>query len=172
MDTDLTSDFLIYNILKNTDDKFIQEFNLKFIDKSVPAEESNTIYIANMGLEINKETFHSAEYKALVDVYVKTKNTNYIEASQYLRTVVKHIKTVLKTNVTCRRRHIAFRNITYEYGSVYVLKGLHLIIQMNEMESNNITDEPQLISELELDEMDIYITTDECHRKGFDKQIG
>ena len=48
LETDLTSDILIYNLLKNSDDPFIQEFNIKFIDRSVPSEESNTIYIANM----------------------------------------------------------------------------------------------------------------------------
>ena len=59
LETDLTSDILLYNLLRNTDDEFIQEFNIKFIDRSVPAEESNTIYIANMDLETSKETFHS-----------------------------------------------------------------------------------------------------------------
>lgn len=172
IDTDLTSDFLIYNLLVNTDDEFIKEFNIKFIDKSVPAEESNTIYIANMDLETNKETFHSTEYNALVNLFIKTKNTNYIEASQYLRTVVKHIKNVLKSNVTCRRRHIQFRNITYEYGSVYTLKGLHMIIQLNEIESNNMTSEPVYFNELELGELDVYVTTDDLHNKGIDKKVG
>lgn len=171
VDTDLTSDFLIYNILVNSDDPFIKEFNIKFIDRSVPAEESNTIYVANMDLELVRDTFNSTEYKALVNLFVKTKNTNYIEASQYLRTVVKHIKQVLKTNVTCKRRHISFRNITYEYGSVYTLKGLHMIIQLNEMESNNMTEDPAIISEVELGDLDIYVTTDDLHLKGIDKRV-
>lgn len=171
IETDLTSDFLIYNILNNTDDKFIQEFNIQFINRSVPAEESNTIYIANMDLETNKDTFHSTEYRALINLFVKTKNTDYIEASQYLRTVVKHIKNVLKSNVTCQRRHIVFRNITYEYGSSYTLKGLHMIIQMNEMESNRLTEEPQIIDEIGLKDLDVYITTDYYHRKGIDKKV-
>ena len=116
LETDLTSDILIYNLLRSTSDKFIQEFNIKFIDRSVPSEESNTIYIANIDLETQKETFHSVEYKALVNLYIKTKNTDYLEGSQYLRTVAKHIKNVLKDNVTMRQRHIQFRNLTYEYG--------------------------------------------------------
>ena len=76
LETDLTSDILIYNLLRKTDDKFIKEFNIKFIDKSVPAEESNTIYIANMDLETTRETFNSTEYTALVNLFVKTKNTD------------------------------------------------------------------------------------------------
>lgn len=171
IDTDLTSDFLIYNLLMKSDDEFIREFNIKFIDKSVPAEGNNTIYVANIDLETNNETFHSTEYRALVNLFVKTKNTNYIEASQYLRTVVKHIKNVLKSDVTCRRRHIQFRNITYEYGSVYTLKGLHMIIQLNEVESNNISQEPTYISEVELGELDVYVTTDDLHKKGINKKV-
>ena len=141
LETDLTSDILIYNILRNTRDEYIKEFNIKFIDKSVPAEESNTIYIANVDLETRDETFDSFEYTALVNIYVKTKNTNYLEGSQYLRTCVKHIKNILLENVTCKQRHIRFRNTTYEYGSSYTLKGLHLLVQLNEYENKHVDHE-------------------------------
>lgn len=164
LETDLTSDILIYNLLRKSDDKFIKEFNIKFIDRSVPAEESNTIYVANMDLETNRETFNSTEYTALVNLFVKTKNTNYLEGSQYLRTVVKHIKNVLKSNVTCKQRHITFRNISYEYGSTYTLKGLHMIIQLNEIESMN-NDDPKIITELELKNLETYVVTDDLYYK-------
>ena len=134
-DNDMTSDILIFNILNNTDDEWIQKCNLKFIDKSVPAEEDDTIYIANVDLETLRETFNSVEYKALVNIYVKTKNTDYIEGSRFLRTVVKHIKNVLRGDVDCKQRRITFRNTTYEYGSKYTLKGLHLLVQMVEYEN-------------------------------------
>ena len=162
IETDLTSDILIYNLLRSTDDKFIQEFNIKFIDKSVPAEENNTIYIANIDLETRNETFHSCEYRALVNIFIKTKNTNYLEGSQYLRTVAKHIKNVLKSNVTMKRRHIQFRNLTYEYGSTYTLKGLHLIVQLNEMEMMNSTD-PVVIDEVMLNDLETYVVTDDIY---------
>ena len=168
LETDLTSDILIYNLLKNSDDPFIQEFNIKFIDRSVPAEESNTIYIANMDLETMRESFHSVEYTALVNIFVKTKQTNYLEGSQYLRTVVKHIKNVLKANVTCKRRHIQFRNITYEYGSTYTLKGLHLIIQMNEIESMN--GDPQIIDEVLLENLQTYVVSEDLYWREKNKQ--
>ena len=163
LETDLTSDILIYNILKNSDDKFIQEFNIKFIDRSVPAEESNTMYIANVDLETRNETFNHTEYTALVNIFVKTKQTNYLEGSQYLRTVVKHIKNVLKNNVTCKRRHIVFRNITYEYGSTYTLKGLHMIVQLNEMESHSV--DPPVITEVELADLETYVVSEELYWK-------
>ena len=169
LETDLTSDILIYNLLRSTDDKFIQEFNIKFIDRSVPAEESNTIYIANMDLELRKETFHSAEYNALINIFIKTKNTDYLEGSQYLRTVAKHIKNVLKGNVTCRQRHIVFRNITYEYGSTYTLKGLHLIVQMNEIESMN-SDDPVIIDKVMLENLETYVVSEELYWKEKNRQ--
>ena len=169
LETDLTSDILIYNLLRKTDDEFIQEFNIKFIDRSVPAEESNTIYIANMDLELRKETFHSAEYNALINIFIKTKNTDYLEGSQYLRTVAKHIKNVLKGNVTCRQRHIVFRNITYEYGSTYTLKGLHLIVQMNEIERMN-SDDPVIIDNVMLENLETYVVSEELYWKEKNRQ--
>lgn len=139
-DTDMTSDILIYNILKKSDDEFIQKCNLKFIDKSVPAQEDDTIYIANVDLENRLESYDGTEYLALVNIYVKTKDTDYLEGSRFLRTVVKHIKYVLKADSTCKSRHIKFRNIRYEYGSGYTLKGLHLLVQLLEMEHDSLED--------------------------------
>ena len=136
-DIDMTSDILVYNILEDSEDEWINKCNLKFIDKSVPAEEDDTIYIANVDLETIRESFTHTEYKALVNIYVKTKNTDYLEGSRFLRTVVKHIKKELRGNVDCKQRHITFRNTTYEYGSKYVLKGLHLLVQMIEYEHHN-----------------------------------
>lgn len=170
LETDLTSDILIYNILKNTDDPFIKKYNLKFIDRSVPAEESDTIYIANMDLEVRNETFSSFEYSSLVNIFVKTKKTSYLESSQHLRTVVKHIKTVLSNNVTCKQRHIRYRNINYEYGSTYTLKGLHLIVQLNEHESKH--NDPVLLTEAELDELETYVVSEELYWKEKNKQRG
>lgn len=152
-DTDMTSDILIYNILKNTDDEFIQKCNLKFIDRSVPAQEDDTIYIANIDLENNAESFDDTEYIALVNIYVKTKDTDYLNSSRFLRTVVKHIKHVLKSDEDCKSRHIRFPNIKYEYGSGYTLKGLHLIVQMLEYEYP--INEPSNCWDIDVDDIEI-----------------
>ena len=149
-ETDYTSDVLIFNLLRECDDEFINMFNIRFIDQSVPAMEDNTIYVANLDLEPRRESFNSIEYSALVNVYIKTKNTDYVTSSRVLRTVAKHIKTVLKTNVTCKQRHISFRNQTYEYGSNYTLQGLHLIVSMNELEILN-SDDADIVDELLID---------------------
>jgi len=150
---DMTSDILIFNILENSDDEFIKGCNIKFIDRSVPAEEDDTIYIANVDLETLRETFNSVDYKALVNIYVKTKSTDYLEGSKRLRTIVKHIKRELRGNVDCKQRRITFRNTTYEYGSKYTLKGLHLLVQMVEYENLNEPDEKE--SCLKIDEVDV-----------------
>lgn len=140
IDTDMTSDILIYNILKSTDDEFIRKCNLKFIDKSVPAMEDDTIYIANVDLEPFETTFDKVTYKALVNIYVKTKQTDYLKGSRFLRTVVKHIKKVLRDDNECKERGIIFRNTTYEYAGKYTLKGLHLLVQMMEHETTTFDD--------------------------------
>ena len=46
-----------------------------------------------------------------------------------------------------------------------------MIIQLNEMESNNMTEDPAIISEVELGDLDIYVTTDDLHLKGIDKRV-
>lgn len=153
IDNDMTSDLLIYDILTQSDDEFIKNCNIKFIDKSVPAEEDDTIYIANVDLETMRESFNHVEYKALVNIYVKTKNTNYLKGSRFLRTVVKHIKKVLRDNVDCKQRHITFRNTTYEYGGKYTLKGLHLLVQM--LENESISDDPKTESCITIDDVDV-----------------
>lgn len=156
MDTDMTSDILIFNILNKTDDPFISECNLKFIDKSVPAQDDDTIYVANVDLENLQETYDGTYYKALVNIFVKTKDTDYLEGSRFLRTVVKHIKHVLKQDEECRRRQITFRNMTYEYGSSYTLKGLHLLVQLREHESDDLDEKGSCVT-IDTDDMDINV---------------
>lgn len=153
IDTDMTSDILIYNILNQSEDPFIKKCNLKFIDKSVPAQEDNTIYIANMDLQVRQELFESTEYSALVNIFVKTKNTNYLKGSRFLRTVVKHIKHELRTDEECIARKIRFRNTTYEYGSGYTLKGLHLVVQLLEYEGYNLADDEYGCVKIDTDDL-------------------
>lgn len=155
---DLTSDILIYNLLFNSTDPWIKKCNLKFIDRSVPALEDDTIYVANIDLETSKDTFHSTEYKALVNIYIKTKQTDYLEGSRFLRTVAKHIKDLIKTDVNCKRRHAFVRNISYEYGSKYTLKGMHMIIQLKE--HDKIGEDPVILDEVCFEEVDVEIKND------------
>ena len=92
-----------------------------------------------------------------MNVYVKTKDTDYVTGSRFLRTVVKHIKHVLREDEDCKGRHITFRNITYEYGSGYTLKGLHLIIQLLEVESKSLEDEFSCINDVNADNIDVKV---------------
>lgn len=156
-DTAMTSDILIYNVLKGSDDSFISKCNVKFIDRSVPAQEDDTIYIANVDLEPYEDTYESTYYRALVNIFVKTKDTDYLEGSRFLRTVVKHIKYVLRNNEDCKQRLITFRNVKYEYGSGYTLKGLHLLVQLREHETNSLDDETRTCVKIDTDEMEIDI---------------
>ena len=134
-DTVYTTDFLIYDLLRNSDNEILQLCNVKFIDRSVPAEEDNTIYIANVSLSPKTELFDGQIYNTLVSIYVKTKQTDYIKGSRILRTFVQNIKQELKNNPELRLRNISFGNQTFDYGSTYTLKGITLLVYCDEEES-------------------------------------
>lgn len=151
--TFLTSDILIYNILKKSDDPFISKCNVKFIDRSIPALEDDTIYIATIDCETNQEFFDGTEFKALVNIFVKTKDTDYVSGSRFLRTVIMHIKKVLTDDEDCKLRQIRFRNIKYEYGSNYTLKGLHMLVQLLEQQDYD-EDLWNCIDEITIDEIE------------------
>ena len=134
-DTDMTSDFLIYDTLRNTSNEFIRLCNVKFIDRSVPAMEDNTIYVANVELNPRTEMFDGVIYQSVVNIYVKTKVTEYISASQVLRTILKEIKQVLKENPVLDNRNIRFGRQSFDYGSTYTLKGISLLVYLDEEET-------------------------------------
>ena len=139
-DTVYTTDFLIYDLLRNSDNEIIQLCNVKFIDRSVPAEEDNTIYIANVSLSPKTELFDGQIYNTLVSIYVKTKQTDYIKGSRILRTFVENIKQELRNNQELRDRNITFGNQTFDYGSTYTLKGITLLVYVDEQESYSMLD--------------------------------
>ena len=143
-DTVYTTDFLIYDILRNTDNEILQLCNVKFIDRSVPAEEDNTIYIANVSLSPKTELFDGQIYNTLVSIYVKTKQTDYIKGSRILRTFIQNIKQELKNNPELRSRNISFGNQTFDYGSTYTLKGITLLVYVDEEEECGLLDAEEI----------------------------
>jgi hypothetical protein len=143
-DTVYTTDFLIYDILRNTDNEILQLCNVKFIDRSVPAEEDNTIYIANVSLSPKTELFDGQIYNTLVSIYVKTKQTDYIKGSRILRTFIQNIKQELKNNPELRSRNISFGNQTFDYGSTYTLKGITLLVYVDEEEEYGLLDAEEI----------------------------
>lgn len=143
-DTVYTTDFLIYDILRNTDNEILQLCNVKFIDRSVPAEEDNTIYIANVSLSPKTELFDGQIYNTLVSIYVKTKQTDYIKGSRILRTFIQNIKQELKNNPELRNRNISFGNQTFDYGSTYTLKGITLLVYVDEEEEYGLLDAEEI----------------------------
>ena len=134
MDSDLTSDILIYDILRNSDNEIISKCNVKFFDRSVPAEEDNTIYIGNVNLDPKTELYDGIIYNTLVNIYVKTKQTDYLQSSRILRTIIKQVKKELKKNEELQSRNIRFGRQTFDYGSVYSLKGINLLVYLDEEE--------------------------------------
>ena len=156
IDTDMTSDFLIYDTLRNSNNEFINLCNVKFIDKSVPAMEDNTIYVANVELNPKTELFEGVVYQSVVNIYVKTKVTDYINASQVLRTILKEIKKTLKNNPELDNRNIRFGRQSFDYGSTYTLKGISLLVYLDEEETfTSDIEEVRRLCGLTLEEIDI-----------------
>lgn len=156
VDTDMTSDFLIYDTLRNSNNEFINLCNVKFIDKSVPAMEDNTIYVANVELNPKTELFEGVVYQSVVNIYVKTKITDYINASQVLRTILKEIKKTLKNNPELDNRNIRFGRQSFDYGSTYTLKGISLLVYLDEEETfTSDIEEVKRLCGLTLEEIDI-----------------
>ena len=156
IDTDMTSDFLIYDTLRNSNNEFINLCNVKFIDKSVPAMEDNTIYVANVELNPKTELFEGVVYQSVVNIYVKTKVTDYINASQVLRTILKEIKKTLKNNPELDNRNIRFGRQSFDYGSTYTLKGISLLVYLDEEETfTSDIEEVKRLCGLTLEEIDI-----------------
>lgn len=143
-DTVYTTDFLIYDILRNTDNEILQLCNVKFIDRSVPAEEDNTIYIADVSLSPKTELLDGQIYNTLVSIYVKIKQTDYIKGSRILRTFIQNIKQELKNNPELRSRNISFGNQTFDYGSTYTLKGITLLVYVDEEEEYGLLDAEEI----------------------------
>ena len=143
-DTVYTTDFLIYDILRNTDNEILRLCNVKFIDRSVPAEEDNTIYIANVSLSPKTELLDGQIYNTLVSIYVKIKQTDYIKGSRILRTFIQNIKQELKNNPELRSRNIRFGNQTFDYGSTYTLKGITLLVYVDEDEEYGLLDAEEI----------------------------
>lgn len=135
--TTSTSAFLIYETLKNSDHPLLEEFNISFPSEGCLVEESNVIIVAEANEEWDKETSHSSHYKALTEIYIKTKKADYEEVSKLLRSARKAIRNVLKSNKELRRRYMIFRNSSAKYGSKFALKAANMLVQTNEIDFYN-----------------------------------
>lgn len=134
--TVLTSDVKIYNALIKAqhNNKLLKHFKISYPYENALAEESNTIFVANVSDELTKQTMNSEHYTALTEIFVKTKNADYKEASLILRTTIREIKKVLKTDKDLERYNPVFRKSASNYGSKFSLKGRNLLVQTKEQD--------------------------------------
>lgn len=121
-------DWKIYRALLESDDAFITDCNIQFINGSVPLNDSNGIYVAFVGLDNDQPTLDGDVYRSTVDLYVKTKNTDYLEGSRFLRSVMVSIRNLLISNDDLQPYHPRINSTQYEYGDNYENKGLHIVV--------------------------------------------
>jgi hypothetical protein len=141
-DTSLTSDVLIYNALIKAakDNPLLKIFKIDYPSENALAEESNTIFVASVDDEITKQTMNAEFYNALTEIFVKTKKTNYKEASMVLRTVIKVIKKVLREDESLGMYKPVFRKSASNYGSKFALKGRNVLVQTKERDLFDVKD--------------------------------
>ena len=141
-DTSLTSDVLIYNALINAqkDNLLLKQFKIDYPYENALAEESNTIFVATVSDELVKKTMNSEHYNALTEIFVKTKKTDYREASLIFRTVIKVIKHVLREDESLKMYKPVFRKSASNYGSKFALKGRNLLVQTKERDLFDVED--------------------------------
>jgi len=135
--TSQTSDILIYNALKNSKHPLLEKFSIEFPSEGVLAEESNTIFVMNANEEYTKSTSHSDHYNALTEIYVKTKKADYKETSKLLRTTIRVIKNVLKSDPVLENVPMIFRHSGSKYASKFALTAKNLLVETKEADVYN-----------------------------------
>ena len=139
----LSSDEIIYNILKNEQDngnELLEHFHIQYPSKNV-AEESNSIFVAVVSSEPSTEMLDSTEYRDLIEVLVVTKIKEYTDAVTVIKTTIREIIRVLKNSTLFDVTPI-IRNISADYNPDFVLNKGHIMVECL-TEIDDITSEGQ-----------------------------
>ncbi len=137
MDNTQTSDILIYNALKKAKKQgnpLLKEFTISYPKEGVLGQSSNAIFVATIDDEYIKKTMNSEHYRALVEIFVRVKQSDYITTQRISKTVIRVIKQIIRESEELKPRNPTFRNNTSDYGSKFSYKGRHLLVQLNEAE--------------------------------------
>ena len=129
----LSSDELIYNLLttaKTDGNPLLEHFHISYPDKTI-MRESNSIYVAVVSTEPSMELFDSTEYRDLVEILVSTKIKDYRRAVNVIKTVIREIIRILKTDAgdDFNIRPV-IRNIAPEYNPNFVLNKGHIMVEV------------------------------------------
>lgn len=138
----LSSDEIILNLLKEAQDngnRILQHFHISYPDKTI-ARESNSIYIGVVSTEPNTELFDATEYRDLVEVMVTTKIKDYRRSVTVIKTVIREINRLIKSNPNFAIRPV-IRNIAPEYNSNFVINKGHIMVEVLTEIDDFISDE-------------------------------
>lgn len=129
-------DYQVYRSLLQSDDKFIKACNIQFVDKSVPLNDSNGIYVAFVSSDLDTALFDGEAYRETVDLYVKTLQTDYLESSRFLRSIVLSVRKLLKTDTDLINYSPVIQSVQYEYGDNFETKGVHIVLNGKSLEKD------------------------------------
>lgn len=140
--TSLTSDVMIYNALIRAQEtnKLLQQFEIKYPFENALAQQSNTIFVADVTNDLKNKTMNSSHYNALTQIFVKTKNADYKTVSQITRTAIEVIEEVLEADETLGRFQPVFMKHSSDYGSKFALKGRGVLVQTKEQRIRDTTE--------------------------------
>jgi len=127
----LSSDELIYNILieaQKHGNPILEHFHIQYPSRKI-AEESNSIFVADVSSEPNTELFEATEYRDLVEVLVVTKIRDYKDAKTVIKATIHEIINIIKNNTEFDVTPIV-RNIAPEYNSDFVLNKGHIMVEV------------------------------------------
>lgn len=121
-------------------DKLLKLFEIRLPDKQL-AEESNSIYIASVDAEDHNSGLDFLQFRDMVEILIITKNLDYEDAVEVIRTVARRIIHVLRNSKKFNNR-LVFRNLTLEYspGSMELKRGHMLIQKVCDPEPDELTE--------------------------------
>jgi hypothetical protein len=150
----ISSDTLIYNILSDSDDPILARHLITFPTPSDSESDIDSISIAHVSNEYDRQTNDSDHFLATVELTIKNRNTDYGLANEAINLCIKHIKKVLRSNDEIKKRQLRILSSNTTYDETDVLNR-NLILQLYEMdfydiEEKNIDDLDILFSGVEV----------------------
>ena len=130
----LQTDEIILNILldakkdKDNPNQLLQKFKIGYPNKKI-SQESNSIFIGVVDSESYGEGFAHSQFRDLVEILIVTKNRDYKNAMNIIKTVSLEIIKLIYENKDKFPNKPVIRNVTPDYGADYVITRGHILVQ-------------------------------------------
>ena len=142
----------ILQMEKKSGNQLLKHFHIQHPSKKV-MEESNSIFVATVSSENNRDGFDFSSFRDLVEILIVTKQKDYYKAITIIKTVSYEICKVIMENRSKFPNRPIIRNINPEFNKDFILTRGHIMIECNtEPETFEITDNLYNICNIYLNE--------------------